>query len=386
MGRLSDNILNIFSLFYFARRKQELSNAREQITKRYIPALIRVNKYWFWFSLIGSVLYWFMLISVFIFSIILKQHNLITSGDFVFILMISLTISMELWMFSTSMFDFMKEIGNFKAAFSILTIPHEKIDSVKAKPLPIQIPSIEFKNLSFSYDEGKKIFNDLNFIIPAGQRVGIVGHSGAGKSTLISLLLKNFIPTQGSILIDKTPMDQITSDSLRSQIALIPQDILLFHRTLAENIGYAKDNSTMDEIIDASKKARIDDFIQSLPDGYNTLVGERGIKLSGGQRQRIAIARAILKSAPIIVLDEATSSLDSQTEQEIQQSINEMLDLSHRTVIAVAHRLSTIRHMDRIIVMDDGKIIEEGSFVQLMSMKNGHFKRLWNTQVNGMIL
>lgn len=386
MGNLSDNLLNIFSLFYFSKRKQELLKTKTQITTNYIPALIRIKKYWFWFSLMGSILYWAMLISVFIFSIWLKQQNLITSGDFVFIVMISITVSFELWMFSSFMFDFMKEVGNFKAAFSILTVPHEKIDQADAKPFTLQSPSIEFKDLAFAYPDGKNIFNGLSLVIPAGQRVGIVGHSGAGKSTLVSLLLKNFLPTHGDILIDNTPMSQITCDSLRSQIALIPQDILLFHRTLAENIGYAKDNATIDEIRDAAKKAHIDEFIQSLPDGYNTLVGERGIKLSGGQRQRIAIARAILKSAPIIILDEATSSLDTATEQEIQQSINDMLELSHTTVIAVAHRLSTIRHMDRIVVMDAGCIIEDGTFDELMLIKEGYFKRLWETQVNGMIL
>jgi ATP-binding cassette subfamily B protein len=386
MGNLSDNILNIFSLFYFSKRQQELVKTRTQITTTYIPALIKIKKYWFWFSLMGSVMYWLMLISVFIFSIWLKQQNFITSGDFVFIIMISITVSFELWMFSAFMFDFMKEVGNFKAAFSILTIPHEKIDDADAKPLDIQSPSIEFKNLNFVYPDGKTVFKQLNLEIPAGQRVGIVGHSGAGKSTLVSLLLKNFLSTGGEILVDNTPLSQITCDSLRSQIALIPQDILLFHRTLGENIGYAKDDATLEEIRDAAKKAHIDDFIQSLPEGYNTLVGERGIKLSGGQRQRVAIARAILKNAPIIILDEATSSLDSTTEQEIQQSINDMLESSHTTVIAVAHRLSTIRHMDRIVVMDAGEIIEDGSFDYLMSIKDGYFKKLWETQVNGMIL
>jgi ATP-binding cassette, subfamily B, bacterial len=386
MGNLSDNILNIFSLFYFSKRQQELLKAKAQITKTYIPALIRIEKYWFFFSLLGAMLYWVMLISVFIFSIWLKQQGSITSGDFVFIVMISITVAFELWEFSSSMFDFMKEVGNFKAAFSILTIPHEKIDSENAKPFLIQSPSIVLQNLSFAYPDGKTIFQDLHLEIPSGQRVGIVGHSGAGKSTLVSLLLKNFLPTQGDILIDNTSMEQITADSLRQQIALIPQDILLFHRTLADNIGYAKDNATQEEIREAAKKAHIDDFIQSLPEGYDTLVGERGIKLSGGQRQRIAIARAILKNAPIIILDEATSSLDTATEQEIQQSIQDMLKQSHTTVIAVAHRLSTIRHMDRIVVMDAGKIIEEGSFEQLMAIPKGYFKKLWETQVNGMIL
>jgi ATP-binding cassette subfamily B protein len=385
MSKLSDNILNIFSLFYFAKRRHEMQKSKEQITETYIPAVIRIKKYWFWFSLMGSVLYWIMLITIFVFAIWLEQQKFITSGDFVFIVMISITVSFELWMFSSFMFDFMKEVGNFKAAFSILSVPHEQVDPEDAEPFAIQSPTIEIKDLAFAYPDGKSIFNNLNLVIPAGQHVGLVGHSGAGKSTLVSLLLKNFILTNGNILIDNKPINQITSDSLRAQIALIPQDILLFHRSLAENIGYAKDNASLDEIRAAAKKAHIDEFIQSLPEGYDTLVGERGIKLSGGQRQRIAIARAILKNAPIIILDEATSSLDSTTEQEIQQSINEVLEQNHTTVIAVAHRLSTIRHMDRIIVMDAGTIIEDGTFDALMSMKGGYFKSLWETQVNGMI-
>ena len=260
------------------------------------------------------------------------------------------------------------------------------MDKPTATAFQIHSPSIEFKQISFAYAEGKPIFDALDLIIPAGQHVGLVGYSGAGKSTLISLLLKNFLPNRGHILFDNETMENITSDSLRSQIALIPQDILLFHRTIGENIGYANENASMDEIISAAKMAHIHDYIESLPDGYDTLVGERGIKLSGGQRQRIAIARAILKNAPIIILDEATSSLDTATEQDIQQSIHELLENKKTTVIAVAHRLSTIRHMDRIIVMDAGKIIEDGTFDELIACEDGYFKKLWDTQVNGMIL
>ena len=214
----------------------------------------------------------------------------------------------------------------------------------------------------------------------------MIGHSGAGKSTLISLLLKNFKPTSGDILIDNQSIHRITSDSLRQQIALIPQDIMLFHRSIGDNIGYAKDDASLDEIQHAAKLSNIHEFIESLPEKYGTLVGERGIKLSGGQRQRIAIARAILKNAPIVILDEATSSLDSITEQEIQQSINLILEENKATVIAIAHRLSTIRHMDRIVVMEGGVIIEEGAFDQLISNEQGYFKKLWDSQVNGMVV
>ena len=386
MGLFSDNITNIFSLFQFAKRKAELERTKRYLSHNYTPHFVKMLKHYFKLSMIGSVLYWFMLISVFLFMIWLRQEALITTGDFVFVMMMTVTIAFELWAFTCSMFDFMKEIGDLKSSCSILTIPHQHVDKPSAKPHTIITPNIQFNDVSFYYDNGNSIFEDLNLEIPAGQKIGIVGHSGAGKSTLIGLLLKNFSPTMGHICVDYQAIDEMTSDSLRSQIALIPQDIMLFHRTIAENIGYAKASPTMEEIKFAAKMANIDDYIESLPEKYETVVGERGVKLSGGQRQRIAIARAILKSAQIIILDEATSSLDTVTEQEIQHSINQLLDQTNTTVIAIAHRLSTIRHMDRILVMEGGVIIQDGTFDELLANENGYFKTLWDNQVNGMVL
>ncbi len=298
----------------------------------------------------------------------------------------AITISFDLWTLMSSLCTFLKEIGDFKSSFNILSIPHESDDGPHAQDFQISGGKIDFHQLSFVYNEGKSVFANLNLRIKPGEKIGLVGHSGAGKSTLISLLLKNFKPTSGQILIDDKPITNITSDSLRQQIALIPQDIMLFHRTIGENIGYARDNATIQEIKKAAAMANIDDFIESLPEKYNTLVGERGVKLSGGQRQRIAIARAFLKNATIVILDEATSSLDSISEHEIQQSINEMLEQNKATVIAIAHRLSTIRHMDRIVVMEDGMIIEEGGFDELVNNQDSYFKKLWDSQVNGMVL
>ena len=243
---------------------------------------------------------------------------------------------------------------------------------------------INFKNIDFAYKNANKVFNGLDLQIIKGQKVGIVGHSGAEKSTLVNLLLKNFAITNykywnrpandnngndsegGDILINNQSIYDVSSDSLRSQISLIPHDIMLFHRTIGENIGYAKEDTTQVEIENATKAANIHEFIITLPEQYNTLVGERGVKLSGGQRQRIVIAMAILKNAPILILDEATSSLDSQTESEIQKSINTMLDENNATVIAIAHRLSTIKHLDRIIVIEGGYIVEDGSFTEII--------------------
>jgi ATP-binding cassette subfamily B protein len=250
----------------------------------------------------------------------------------------------------------------------------------------VKNPEINFKNLTYHHQKDNLVFNNFNLSIKAGERIGLVGHSGAGKSTLINLLLKVFDPIGGEILIDQKNIAGVTFDSLRANIALIPQDPALFHRTIYENIAYGKINCSADEVVTAAKKAHIHDFIMSLPLTYDTLVGERGIKLSGGQKQRVVIARAILKNAPILILDEATSSLDSEVETQIQESINEMLENSRSTVIAIAHRLSTIKNMDRIVVMDRGKIIEDGSFSELISKENGRFKELWNHQVNGMIV
>jgi ATP-binding cassette subfamily B protein len=262
---------------------------------------------------------------------------------------------------------------------------------------------IHFKNINFAYTNTSKVFDGLNLQIEQWQKVGIVGHSGAGKSTLVNLLLKNFAITNykywdtasddnapqnegGDILINNQSIYDVSSDSLRAHISLIPQDIMLFHRSILENIAYAKEHATLDEVIHAAKAANIHEFITRLPGQYNTMVGERGIKLSGGQRQRIAIARAILKNAPILILDEATSSIDTQAEQEIQKSINSILDAHNATVIAIAHRLSTIKHMDRIIVIEGGTIVEDGSFQELIAKNGGKFKEMWDSQVNGMVV
>ena len=276
--------------------------------------------------------------------------------------------------------DFLGKMGDFKSSFTILQTPQETIDKPNAKKLKVTKGKISLKNISFGYEADANVFKDLTINIKAGEKIGLVGHSGIGKSTLTSLLLKNFKSSQGDILIDDQSIYDVSSDSLRSQIGLIPQDTLLFHRSIKENIGYAKENATQKEIISAAKKAHCHEVITELKDGYDTSVGERGIKLSGGQRQRIAIARAILKDAPILILDEATSSLDSKSESIIQDSLNILIEDKSKTVIAIAHRLSTLKHMDRIIVLDKGNIAEEGTHDQLLKNKKSLYKKLWELQ------
>jgi len=386
-GILSDNITNIFTLFAFASRNKEYKKLENTIENGFVKAQITSYKYDLKFSIFAEILYYPMFAFVFFFMLQCKKKGIVTSGDFAFILsMVTMTISFNLWKLIEGMADFMKEMGDFKSSFSIMQVPQDKIDKPNSVELKVLKGEIVFKNLQFHYDNNNEIFKNLNLKIDAFEKVGIVGSSGAGKSTLISLLLKNFAASSGDIIIDKQSIYDVTSDSIRSQISLIPQEIMLFHRTIGGNIGYATDDATIEKVIEAAKMANIHDFIESLPEKYDTLVGERGIKLSGGQRQRIAIARAILKNAPILILDEATSALDTQTEQEIQKSISAMLEVKNATVIAIAHRLSTIKHMGRIIVLENGQIVEDGAFNVLLDIQGGKFKKMWDQQVNGMIV
>jgi ATP-binding cassette subfamily B protein len=260
---------------------------------------------------------------------------------------------------------------------------HEVVDAPGAQPVPIERGRIEFQDVSFGYTSEQLIFEHLDVVIPAGQRVGLVGFSGSGKSTFVSLILRLYDPQGGKILIDGHDIRALTQESLHSQLSLIPQDPNLFHRTLMENIRYGRLEATDEEVVDAARKAHADGFIRGIKGEYSSLVGERGVKLSGGQRQRIAIARVVVKNAPILILDEATSSLDSITEQAIQETLNEVMQ--GKTVIVVAHRLSTIAHLDRILVFDQGRIVEDGTHEQLLAL-GGSYHRLWSRQAGGFVL
>lgn len=273
---------------------------------------------------------------------------------------------------------------NASTMTQILTEDSEIVDTEDATELSVKHGLIEFKNVHFSYpdDKNKPVFSKFNLTIPNGQKVGLVGRSGGGKSTLTRLILRFEDVGSGSITIDDQDIRHVTQHSLREAVGYVPQEPLLFHRTISENVAYGKPDATSEEIIYALKRAHAYDFVHKLPNGVDTIVGERGVKLSGGQRQRIAIARAILKNAPILVLDEATSALDSESEQYIQKALTELM--RGRTSIVIAHRLSTIAKLDRIIVLDEGKIVEDGSHSELVA-KDGVYSQLWKHQSGGFI-
>jgi len=283
---------------------------------------------------------------------------------------------------SRSFLEFFEYLGNISDGVSVFVQSHEIVDKADAAVLQVDRGEISFVDVSFVYPEGLHIFEHLNVRIEPKQQVGLVGFSGSGKSTFVNLVLRLFEPSAGVINIDGQDILGVTQDSLRENVSMIPQDPQLFHRSLMENIRYGRLDATDDEVIEAAKKAHAHDFILQTELRYDSLVGERGVKLSGGQRQRIAIARAILKNAPILILDEATSSLDSVTEKKIQLGLENLMQ--GRTVVVVAHRLSTISHMDRILVFDEGKIIEDGSHQQLLQA-NGHYAHLWNMQAGGFL-
>lgn len=322
-------------------------------------------------------------IGIFYFAIKLWQKGILTVGDFVLIQSYIIEVVMMVWDFGRVITRIYEHLAEAEEMTLILNTPHEIRDVPQATNLEVKSGEIKFDKVDFGYEDSDKVITDFNLTVKAGQTVALVGLSGSGKSTLMKLILRLHDIQKGKILIDGQDIAKVTQESLRSQISLVPQDPILFHRSLIENIRYGRFNASDEEVIEASKLAYCDEFISKLSKGYETFVGERGIKLSGGERQRVAIARAILRNSPILILDEATSSLDSESEKYIQEALVNLT--KDKTVIVIAHRLSTIKKVDRIVVLDKGKIIEDGSHSQLIKKNKGIYKQLWDIQVGGFI-
>ncbi len=297
----------------------------------------------------------------------------------------TLNMSRQLWEMNSILKNYHRVMGDAYDMAQILETKNSIVEEKNAKQLTSGNGTVDFVGATFSHNSGNKniLFENLNIHIGAGQKIGLVGRSGSGKTTLTKLLLRFMDIQGGKIMINGYDIKEVTLKSLRDAVAYVPQEPLLFHRTLSENISYGKLDATPEEIIAVAKKAHAHEFIMELSDGYDTLVGERGVKLSGGQRQRVAIARAMLKDAPILVLDEATSALDSESEALIQDALWKLME--GRTALVIAHRLSTIAHMDHIIVLEKGKILEEGSHSDLIQIKNGLYAKLWTQQSGGFL-
>jgi ATP-binding cassette subfamily B protein len=302
------------------------------------------------------------------------ESRSLSLGDVTFISIVALTMRRDIWWSSLQILTACREFGATIDGLKLLQTHQEIVDHPNAKPFTINKGNIEFKNVSFEYPFSREIFSNLNVQIPGGKTTAIVGFSGVGKTTFIHLILRLLQPSSGDILIDKENIKDITHKSLLQNISIIPQEPGLFHRTLLENIRYAKPDATEEEIFKAATIARCHEFILTLDKGYETIVGEQGLKLSSGQRQRIAIARAVLKEAPIVILDEATSALDAFTEAEVQKDLQEFL--KGRTTIIITHKLKALVNADHILVFDKGKIIEQGIHEELIE-GNGFYKKLW---------
>ncbi|ETO92373.1 ABC transporter ATP-binding protein [Legionella oakridgensis] len=381
-GAISDTLANIVSVKLFNNNAHEQKHINQALEN------VLANERTFrWYNLfvnfiqgVSVTLLFLALFAALLYGI---RQGWTSAGDFALVLSLAISFAWSVHALGQQINRFSRVVGICNASLSFLRTPHEIVDRPNAAALQVTQGAIRFQKVHFQYKNHPPIFTNLEVSIAAGEKVGLVGHSGGGKSTFIKLILRLMDTKEGEISIDGQNIKQVSQSSLRDQVGVIPQEPELFHRTIMENIRFAKPGATEEEVMQAAKNAYCHNFIMELPEQYNTFVGERGVKLSGGQKQRIAIARAFLKNAPILILDEATSSLDSVTEQEIHNALLKVME--NKTTIVIAHRLSTLKNMDRILVFDKGHIVEDGALSKLLKNKQGCFHRLWEAQAEGFI-
>jgi len=379
---LADTITNHFNILTFASNKREAKLFGGVLNIRRGKAKAAWSNHVIIHIINTSLMLLFEFIILYA-AIKFRGKDWITTGTIVILQMYIFRVFHQMFMIGNVFKRFYKAIGESSEMLDILDEKHEIQDVKNAKKMNVSKGEIIFENTGFRYVKNQPIFKWFDLDVKAGEKIALVGHSGAGKTTVVKLLMRFFDTQEGKILIDGQDVAKVTQESLRNHVSMVPQDPILFHRSLKENISYGKSDATMEEIIDVAKKARCHDFISTLNEGYNTLVGERWIKLSGGERQRVAIARSMLEDKKILVLDEATSSLDSESEKLIQEAMDVLM--KGKTAIIIAHRLSTIMKMDRIVVMDQGAIIEEWTHENLLKKKGGVYKKLWDIQSGGFI-
>jgi ATP-binding cassette subfamily B protein len=381
-GQLADALGNVLNIKMFSSSIKEIAGFKKvtnnEEEKRYTAWRFHMLQ-----NLVAALFVAiFEFISIFI-AVKLWINGEITIGTIVLIQTFMFALFKIVWNMGKSATRFIRALTDAKEIIDIFETPVGVVDVDSPEVCKITKGEIDVRDISFSYNSGDRVFNNFSMHIDAGERVGLVGYSGSGKTTITKLLLRFIDVDSGEILIDGQDIAKIKQDDLRRNISYVPQDPVLFHRSLRENIAYGKSDATEEEIVEAAKAANAHDFISALPEGYDTLVGERGVKLSGGERQRVAIARAMLKDAPILILDEATSALDSISERHIQQAFERLMQ--GRTTLAIAHRLSTIQKMDRIVVFDKGAIVEQGTHQELIKQKDGVYAELWAEQSSGFI-
>lgn len=381
-GVLADNITNHHSIQLFGGHQREAESFR-----RVTQVQARITRFtWDLNNLMDGVSAGLIIgveFLIFYYAIHYWAQGLLTAGVFVLLQVYILGMGHQLWELSRIIRDYYESMADAAEMVEILRASHDVRDVPNPAALSVPHGEVIFDKVSFAFNQTRMVLKDISLRIAPGEKLALIGASGAGKSTLARLILRLYDVTKGSIRIDDQDIRRVTQESLRNHIAFVPQDPVLFHRSLMGNIRYGRPGASDAEVKHAAHLAHCDEFIDSLPDGYGTFVGERGVKLSGGERQRVAIARAILKNAPILVLDEATSSLDSHSEGLIQEALETLM--KGKTVVVIAHRLSTIRKMDRIVVIKEGGVAEEGTHDELLAQEGSLYASLWNMQAGGFI-